>query len=279
MAVDEALLERLSGVCAEVSDLDEDRAEAGRDWWPLAIGWAVSGEVPARPAVVARPTDTEQVAAVLALCHQAHVPVTPAGGRSGVCGASVPLFGGVALDLCGMAGIGRGGHRLARGRPSGRDLRSRRGVRAAGRSRGDPGALAPVHGPLDGGGMAGLPGSRPVLQPLREDRGHGARPRGGAGRRASGPDRWSGSPVGHRTRPDPALRGQRGHPRGHHRGEVPGPPGSGGRAVGGPSGSPPSPTVWMPAVGSCAGAPHRRSSASTTPPSRPGPSTVPTPAC
>ena len=106
VAVDDALLERLSGVCAEVSDLDEDRAEAGRDWWPLAIAWAVAGEVPARPAVVARPTDTEQVAAVLALCHQAHVPVTPAGGRSGVCGASVPLFGGVALDLCGLAGIG-----------------------------------------------------------------------------------------------------------------------------------------------------------------------------
>ncbi len=105
VAVDDALRDRLAGVCAEVSDRDDDRAEAGRDWWPLAIGWAVSGEVPARPAVVARPTDTEQVAAVLALCHQAHVPVTPAGGRSGVCGASVPLFGGVALDLCGLAGI------------------------------------------------------------------------------------------------------------------------------------------------------------------------------
>ncbi len=104
--VDGPLFERLAGVCAGVSALDEDRAEAGRDWWPLAIGWAVAGQVPARPAVVARPTDTGQVASVLALCHQARVPVTPAGGRSGVCGASVPLFGGVALDLCGLAGIG-----------------------------------------------------------------------------------------------------------------------------------------------------------------------------
>jgi alkyldihydroxyacetonephosphate synthase len=34
------------------------------------------------------------------------VPVTAAGGRSGVCGASIPLFGGVSLDLCRMAGIG-----------------------------------------------------------------------------------------------------------------------------------------------------------------------------
>ena len=95
----------MAGVCAGVSDDDADRAEAGRDWWPVAIGWAVDGQVPARPAVVVRPTDTSQVAGVLALCHEARVPVTPAGGRSGVCGASVPLFGGVALDLCGLVGV------------------------------------------------------------------------------------------------------------------------------------------------------------------------------
>ena len=33
------------------------------------------------------------------------VPVTAAGGRSGVCGASVPAFGGVSLDLTGLDGI------------------------------------------------------------------------------------------------------------------------------------------------------------------------------
>ena len=103
--VDESLRRRLGGVCARVDVDDGARAEAGRDWWPLAIGWAVEGQVPARPAVVARPSDTAEVAAVLALCHEARVPVTPAGGRSGVCGASVPLFGGVALDLCGLGGI------------------------------------------------------------------------------------------------------------------------------------------------------------------------------
>jgi alkyldihydroxyacetonephosphate synthase len=104
--VDHALRRRLEGVCATVSDDAAERAEAARDWWPLAIGWAAQGQVPARPALVARPTDTAQVSAVLAACHQAGVPVTPAGGRSGVCGASVPLFGGVALDLCGLSGVG-----------------------------------------------------------------------------------------------------------------------------------------------------------------------------
>jgi alkyldihydroxyacetonephosphate synthase len=103
--VDERLLERLRGVCAEVTVDDTARAEAGRDWWPLAIRWATRGAVPARPAVVARPTDAVQVAGILAACHDARVPVTAMAGRSGVCGSSIPLFGGVALDMCGLSGV------------------------------------------------------------------------------------------------------------------------------------------------------------------------------
>jgi alkyldihydroxyacetonephosphate synthase len=83
---------------------DGERAEAGRDWWPISIGWAVEGRVPARPAAVVRPKDATQVAEVLAACAQHGVPVTPAAGRSGVCGGSVPLFGGLALDLTGLVG-------------------------------------------------------------------------------------------------------------------------------------------------------------------------------
>jgi alkyldihydroxyacetonephosphate synthase len=105
VGVDDALSRRLHDVCAVAADGSE-LDDAGRDWWPVAIGWAADGEVPSRPSVVARPTDTSQVAAVLALCNEARVPVTPIGGRSGVCGGSVPVFGGVALDLCGIEGLG-----------------------------------------------------------------------------------------------------------------------------------------------------------------------------
>ena len=103
--VDDATLERLRGVCAEVTTDDAERAEAGRDWWPLAMTWALQGQVGRRPAAVARPTTDEEVSAVLAVCHEAGVPVTAAAGRSGVCGGSVPVFGGVLLDLCGLNGI------------------------------------------------------------------------------------------------------------------------------------------------------------------------------
>lgn len=103
--VPDELRRRLADLCPVTGEAGA-RAEAGRDWWPLAIGWATQGQVPAQPDLVARPTTTDQVAGVLAACHQARVPVTAAGGRSGVCGASVPLFGGVALDTTGLAGIG-----------------------------------------------------------------------------------------------------------------------------------------------------------------------------
>ena len=103
--VDDGLLARLGGACAEVTTDASVVAEASRDWWPLAMAWATGGQVAGLAAAVARPTDAGQVAAVLALCHEARVPVTAAGGRSGVCGASVPLHGGVVLDLTALAGI------------------------------------------------------------------------------------------------------------------------------------------------------------------------------
>jgi len=102
--VADEILGRLGTVCPVGLD-DEARAEAGRDWWPLALAWALDATVPALPAAVVRPRSAAEVAAVLRICNEAIVPVTAAGGRSGVCGASVPVFGGIALDLTSMAGI------------------------------------------------------------------------------------------------------------------------------------------------------------------------------
>lgn len=103
--VPDVVIARLRSVCAEVDTSDEARQDAGRDWWPIAVRWAMAGETAARPVVVVRPADAEQVAAVLRVCHEARVPVTPMAGRSGVCGASVPVFGGVSLDTCALRGV------------------------------------------------------------------------------------------------------------------------------------------------------------------------------
>ncbi|HEU4841742.1 MAG TPA: FAD-binding protein, partial [Ilumatobacteraceae bacterium] len=81
-------------------------AERSRDWWPLALHWSLAGEVPARAALAVRPESTEQVAAVVRTCAAHGIPLTAAGGRSGVTGASVPAHGGVLVDLTGLAGVG-----------------------------------------------------------------------------------------------------------------------------------------------------------------------------
>ena len=97
-------IDRLAAMCEVSTDL-EATAEASRDWWPLALHWSLAGEVPRRAAVVARPTTVEEVAALVGAANAAHVPVTAAGGRSGVCGASAPVFGGVVMDLTGLEGV------------------------------------------------------------------------------------------------------------------------------------------------------------------------------
>src|SRR4051794_12810186 len=102
---DDAFLGRLRSVCADVVVDEDSTLAAGRDWWPLTMVWARHGEVPARPAAVARPASAAEVAAVLSLCSAERMPVTPFAGRSGVCGASLPVFGGVSLDLCRLDGI------------------------------------------------------------------------------------------------------------------------------------------------------------------------------
>ncbi|HEX5614488.1 MAG TPA: FAD-binding oxidoreductase [Acidimicrobiia bacterium] len=105
VTLDDGFLERLRGACAQVHTDDATRAESSRDWWPLAMVWALDNQVGTRAGAVARVSTVDEVRAVVALCNEAHVPVTTAAGRSGVCGASVPVFGGVVLDVTGLAGI------------------------------------------------------------------------------------------------------------------------------------------------------------------------------
>ncbi len=103
--VPDDVLARLRDASATVSVDDGETAEAGRDWWPVAMHWALAGQTSARAAALCRPSTTDEVGAVLRICNEARIPVTPVAGRSGVCGASIPVFGGVGLDLTAMVGI------------------------------------------------------------------------------------------------------------------------------------------------------------------------------
>ena len=99
-----ALLRDLAAVCP-TSTQPVDLAEHARDWWPLAMRWALQSQVPQLPLVVASPRNTDEVQRAMRICAAHDVPVTVTAGRSGVSGASIPLFGGVVLNINELQGV------------------------------------------------------------------------------------------------------------------------------------------------------------------------------
>jgi len=99
-----ALLRDLAAICPTSTE-HLDLAEHARDWWPLAMRWALQSQVPRMPLAVASTRTTDEVCAVVRACRNHDAPLTVTAGRSGVSGASVPMFGGVVLDITAMAGV------------------------------------------------------------------------------------------------------------------------------------------------------------------------------
>lgn len=71
--------------------------EYGRDWTKVYT--------PA-PSLACFPRSTEEVARLLRLCHEHHVPVVPSGGRTGLAGGAVAARGEVVLSLQRMSHLG-----------------------------------------------------------------------------------------------------------------------------------------------------------------------------
>jgi FAD/FMN-containing dehydrogenase len=64
-----------------------------------------SGEKPGQPLAVARPRSTEELSALLAICHAHWWPVAPQGGLTGLAGGAVPSDGAIAVSLERMSGV------------------------------------------------------------------------------------------------------------------------------------------------------------------------------
>jgi len=58
-----------------------------------------------RPDIIVLPRTTEQVSKILQLASRYRIPVTPRGAGTSVAGNSLPISGGICLDMCGMNGI------------------------------------------------------------------------------------------------------------------------------------------------------------------------------
>ena len=83
-----------------VSRAEPDRIAYSGDMWPRLQIWKTRGEIMRHPPdAVVWPRTVEQVQAVMRLCDERGVPVIPYGAGSGVCGGTLPLYGGVVMDL------------------------------------------------------------------------------------------------------------------------------------------------------------------------------------
>ena len=73
---------------------------------PRYLGDWMLKRLEARPAAIARPRTTGEVATVLRVCHAANVPVVAQGGRTGLAGGATPDTGWVVLSTERMTAIG-----------------------------------------------------------------------------------------------------------------------------------------------------------------------------
>ncbi len=80
------VLAKLAGLLPEGALLtrDDDLARYRRDW---------TGDHEGRPLAVARPSNVDEVSALLAFCHREGIPVVPQGGLTGLVGAAIAADG------------------------------------------------------------------------------------------------------------------------------------------------------------------------------------------
>ncbi|WP_040215211.1 FAD-binding oxidoreductase [Clostridium polynesiense] len=60
------------------------------------------GGVKRRPDVVIQASNAEEVSKIMKYAYEKRIPVTPRGSGTGLVGASVPIYGGIMIDLSGM---------------------------------------------------------------------------------------------------------------------------------------------------------------------------------
>lgn len=51
------------------------------------------------PEVVVKPASPEEISAIMRICHEENVPVTPRGAGTGLSGGALPIYGGVVLSM------------------------------------------------------------------------------------------------------------------------------------------------------------------------------------
>jgi len=70
-----------------------------RDVWPLTAIWIKKKEFLPEPDFIVHPENAEQVSEIVKLANMLKIPLIPFGGGAGVCGGTIPVNGGIIIDL------------------------------------------------------------------------------------------------------------------------------------------------------------------------------------
>ncbi len=93
--VSEEIIEGLQDICGEdyvISDRDSMESYTHDELSPAEV----KGEY---PEVIVKPDSTEKVANIMKFANENKVPVTPIGGKTGLMGGMIPVYGGIGLSL------------------------------------------------------------------------------------------------------------------------------------------------------------------------------------
>jgi alkyldihydroxyacetonephosphate synthase len=91
-------LERIVGPENILTDEAEIEAQALDVWWVTRF-WKFTGFDYPRPSAIVFPQDTRQVVQMVEFGNEHRTPLIPRGGGAGDAGGSVPLTGGIVVDL------------------------------------------------------------------------------------------------------------------------------------------------------------------------------------
>ncbi len=82
-----------------ITELETDRILNAHDAWPLSLAKIRASEILPQADLIVFPGNTEDVSKVLVVANELRIPVIPVGGGAGTCGGTVPVYGGIHLDL------------------------------------------------------------------------------------------------------------------------------------------------------------------------------------
>jgi len=78
---------------------ETDQILNAHDAWPLSEAKIRSGEVLPLADLIVFPESVDEVSKILVIANELKLPIVPVGGGAGTCGGTLPIYGGIQLDL------------------------------------------------------------------------------------------------------------------------------------------------------------------------------------